>query len=73
MMEKLKIKENKILELTGENKILKSRLISVKKDLKELQEKYNELKKRYAKQNNELCQAKINLSREGYYDNSRSK
>ena len=50
-------------------KDLKSKIISLKRQLKELNEKYNELVKKYVSQNNELTLIKAFLSEEGYIEN----
>jgi hypothetical protein len=51
-----------------ECKELKHKINILKKELKELNEKYNELVKRYVSQNNELTLIKAFLSKEGYIE-----
>lgn len=51
-----------------ENKELKHKINILKKELKELNGKYNELVKRYVSQNNELTLIKDFLSEEGYIE-----
>lgn len=51
-----------------EYKELKHKINILKKELKELNEKYNELVKRYVSQNNELTLIKVFLSKEGYIE-----
>jgi hypothetical protein len=53
----------------NEYKELKHKINILKKELKELNEKYNELVKRYVSQNNELTLIKDFLSKEGYIEN----
>ena len=72
-MNELKIKENKILELTGENKLLKEKVKKYKREIEMLELEKKELVRKYRKQNDELCQLKIDLSKGGYYDNKGSK
>lgn len=52
----------------NEYKELKHKINILKKELKELNEKYNELVKRYVSQNNELTLIKAFLSKEGYIE-----
>ena len=52
---------------------LRTRIHNLNREVKDLNTRYNELKKRYISQNDELCRLKIELNKEGYYDNTRSK
>jgi hypothetical protein len=51
-----------------ENKELKHKINILKREIKELNEKYNELVKKYVSQNNELTLIKVFLSKEGYIE-----
>ena len=61
--------QDKILELKGENIILKEKYNKKKKEYDELLKKYVNLRSRYMKQNDELTQLTMIMSKEGYFEN----
>ena len=56
--------KDKILEYIGTIKHLEQELRNTKKELKDLQEKYLNLRARYTNQNDELLKLKVLLSKE---------
>ena len=61
--------QDKILELKGEIIILKDKLIKKRNEYNELLKKYVNLRSRYIKQNDELTQLTVLMSKEGYFEN----
>ena len=61
--------QDKILELKGENIILKEKYNKKKKEYDDLLKKYVNLRSRYMKQNDELTQLTMIMSKEGYFEN----
>jgi hypothetical protein len=61
--------QDKILELKGEIITLKDKLIKKNNEYNELLKKYVNLRARYMKQNDELTQFQMILSKEGYFEN----
>ena len=61
--------QDKILELKGEIITLKDKLIKKNNEYNELLKKYVNLRSRYIKQNDELTQFQMILSKEGYFEN----
>lgn len=61
--------QDKILELKGEIIILKDKLIKKRNEYNELLKKYVNLRARYMKQNDELTQLTMLMSKEGYFEN----
>jgi predicted nuclease with TOPRIM domain len=61
--------QDKILELKGENIILNEKYNKKKKEYDELLKKYVNLRSRYMKQNDELTQLTVLMSKEGYFEN----
>lgn len=61
--------QDKILELKGENIILNEKYNKKKKEYDELLKKYVNLRSRYMKQNDELTQLTMIMSKEGYFEN----
>ncbi len=64
---------DKTLEYIGTIKELEEKLNTLKKEHNELEKKYLDLRCRYTTQNDELLRLKIQLSKEGNNDNTRSK
>lgn len=64
---------DKTLEYIGTIKELEEKLNTLKKEHNELEKKYLDLRCRYTTQNDELIRLKIQLSKEGNNDNTRSK
>lgn len=61
--------QDKILELKGENIILNEKYNKKKREYDELLKKYVNLRSRYMKQNDELTQLTMIMSKEGYFEN----
>lgn len=61
--------QDKILELKGEIIVLKDKLIKKRNEYNELLKKYVNLRARYMKQNDELTQLTMLMSKEGYFEN----
>ena len=61
--------QDKILELKGEIITLKDKLIKKNNEYNELLKKYVNLRARYMKQNDELTQLTVLVSKEGYFEN----
>lgn len=64
------MKDDKVLEYIGTIKALEEELKELKKEKKELDEKYINLRARYTLQNDELIRLKVFLNREGYSEDN---
>lgn len=66
---KFKEQEDIILKLKGEKIELNEKYLKLKEEYNELFRKYVNLRSRYIKQNDELTQLTVLMSKEGYFEN----